>query len=353
MNFLEIHETQEQGQRAHRRIAPWLLTLGVLFGLWLQFQPRLAFEHRGEAGVPSLVLSYAAPVDAGGDVTIAPPNHANMPIEPPPPSPPELVGLSFDTAQLSAHGALVRDVQSGAILFEKEGSTPRPIASITKLMSALVILEKQPNWNATTTVIGADTLDTHMYAGDIYGLSELWQAALVASSNKAIITLAHALDWPVEAFVERMNQRAIELGLTSAIFRDPTGLDEGNVASPQDVARLLERASASSEIRERLVQKEVTLFSKERRKSHHMWNTNWLLLGWIPHTFEGELLGKTGYTTAAGYNFAVLVSDGSDHMIEVVILGAVTHEARFTEAKALAEWALKNYVWKEKVTSNG
>jgi D-alanyl-D-alanine carboxypeptidase len=273
-----------------------------------------------------------------GDTNVPPPAVAK-------PKLPQLKGEMLSLDKFSAQSIIVKDQKTGAVLLHKNEYEKRPIASITKLLSALVILEKNPNWSATTTVIGADSLDTHMYAGDTYTLEELWQAALVGSSNKAILTLSNALGWPEEAFVERMNQKALELGMSQASFIDATGLSSEDSASASDVAILLNEALRHDKIRGTLAIKEINLYSAERKQQHHIWNTDWLLLGWVPQTFPEFSGGKTGYIEASGYNFAMQVGDGLGHRINVIILGANTHEARFTEAKEAGEWALANYQW--------
>ncbi len=276
----------------------------------------------------------------GGDLNLPPPTVVK-------PQLPELKGEMLSLDKFSALSILVKDQKTGALLLSKNEYTVRPIASITKLLSALVILEKNPDWTATTTVIGADSLDTHMYAGDTYSFEELWQAALVGSSNKAILTLSNALGWPEDAFVERMNQKALELGMSQSYFVDSTGLESEDSASASDVVILLNEALRHDKIRETLALKELNLYSKERKKQHHLWNTNWLLLGWVPNNFTGSVLGKTGFIGASGYNFTMQVADEWGHKINLVILGASTHEARFTEAKEIAEWVFANYSWPE------
>ena len=272
-------------------------------------------------------------------------NNISQPVKIVKPKLPVLKTVMLDNSKFSAKTMIVKDKKTGAVLFRKNEYEKRPIASITKLMSALVVLEKKPDWLATTTVVGADSLDTHMYAGDVFTLEDLWQASLVGSSNKAILTLSQALGWPPEAFIERMNTKALELGMTDAYFADTTGLSEENVASASDIAILLKEALENKKIQETLLTKEITLYSAERKKSHHIWNTNRLLLGWVPQNFYEIVGGKTGYIVASGYNFAMQVGDSAGHKITVVVLGADTNEARFTEAKEVGEWVFANYTW--------
>src|SRR3989338_1037104 len=314
-----------------------LVGAGIAGGIqFIHLSPKQA-EFVGQI-LPRIHIIEQTGAQTGGDITIEPPVI-------PEPQLPELVGEMPAAETFSAKSIVVKDRETGVLLYSKNPYDVRPIASVTKLMSALVLLEKNIDWAATTTVIGEDSLDAHMYAGDTYTLKELWDAALIGSSNKAILTLAHAIDWPVEAFVERMNQKALELGMSSTRFVDPTGLGDENASSASDIAMLLEEALLQPAIEETLAQKELTLYSQERKKSHHLWNTNWLLLGWIENDFAAIPGGKTGYTLAAGYNFVVQIGNESGHEVSVVVLGAESHEARFTEAKDIAQWAFENYRW--------
>lgn len=273
----------------------------------------------------------------GGDIEVLPPI--------PKPQLPELIGEMPLPENFTARSMIVKDRETGAVLYHKNEYEKWPLASITKLLSALVILENNLDWATSTAVIGEDALDAHMYAGDVYTLDELWQAGLIGSSNKAILSLVNALSWSETAFVERMNQKARELGMADSTFVDPTGLDAGNVASASDTAILLNEVIKKDKITRALLTPEYNLYSKERQKSHHIWNTDWLFLGWIPHQFKEFYGGKTGYIATSGYNFTMRVGDGAGHLLDVVVLGADSHEARFIEARDAAEWAFRNYQW--------
>jgi D-alanyl-D-alanine carboxypeptidase len=247
--------------------------------------------------------------------------------------------------EFTAESIVVKDKLSGKILYAKNEYDEHPIASITKLMSALVLLETSPNWPTSTQVVDDIVEDTHMYAGDTYTLEELWNATLVGSSNKAVLTLVDATGWKREAFVERMNQKAEEIGMSNTHFFDPTGLDERNTATASDVAILLSEALRHNRICDALLTKECSLYSNERDKKQHIWNTDWLLLGWTPNQFMQINGGKTGYIPSSGYNFTVEVVDDVGHAIDIVILGATLPQARFEEAKKIGEWVFENYIW--------
>lgn len=271
----------------------------------------------------------------GGDIVV--------PHTPPPPTP-IMIASSTTQPTLTAVSFMVKDIASGKVLAAKDEYTPRPIASLTKLMSALILADLRLDWATTTQVAVDEVIDTHMYAGDTYTIDDLWHAALVGSSNKAVLSLVDASSISREAFVERMNVKARTLGMTNTTFVEPTGLDERNVSTASDVAILLHEVLQHDTIRDALLTREYTLFSPERTKEHHLWSTNWLMLRWIPHTFDKILGGKTGYIVSSGYNFAV-ETEKDGHQLTTVILGATVHEDRFTDARAIAEWVYENYAW--------
>jgi len=284
------------------------------------------------------IQSEIAEAEVGGDVTVDPPKMEKAPI-------PELSVQMVDANIFSAEAMIVKDYESGQVLFGKNEYAQRPIASLVKLMSALVLLENSPDWNATTTVVGSNLVDPHLAVGEVYDLETLWKAGLIASSNRAIMSLSNHYHWNREAFVERMNQKALEIGMANTYFYEPTGLDAQNVSTASDLAILLGEAMRKSKIAETLNQEKITVYSKLRGGNYQMRSTNWLLLNWVPHNDLVLYGGKTGYINASGYNFISRFGDGRGHIIDVVILGAQTHEARFTEARDIAQWVFDNYTW--------
>lgn len=331
---------EEKSNRWRSVVAVFVVLVGVvLTGLF--WSGRASTLSEASSVIALLPVEQLRQAAVGGDIVVAPP-------PPPPPKFPVLVGEELDFSSLSASAVMVKDVETGMVMLQHNAYTPHPIASLTKLMSALVILEKQPDWTTSSVVIADDIIDTHMYAGDTYTLLELWRASLIGSSNKAILTLADAVGWPRAAFIERMNQRAREIGMSQTTFVEQTGLDVQNVSTPSDLMILLNESLSHTDLQNVLQERELTLYSDERKKEHHMWSTNWLLLGWIPNEFEEQFLGgKTGYIPESGYNFIMRVADEKGHRIDVVVLGTESHEARFTEARDVAYWAMENYEWPE------
>jgi len=339
-NFLQIEPGRERSNRWRNFFATFVILSVILaVGLFSSDFSENFFLHGDKFLKNTFPVSVErdAQASVGGDVLVLPKRNFS----------PVLTGELISPDQFTAGSVFVKDLETKTTLYKKNPYEIRPIASITKLMSALVILERNPDWVSSTQVVVDDIPDTHMYAGDTYTFDELWLAALVGSSNKAILTLSDAVGWPREAFVERMNQKAMELGMNNSRFVDPTGLDAGNVSTASDVVLLLEEALRNEKIKQATLTKEHNLYSNERKQTHHMWSTDWLLLGWIPNHLTGILGGKTGYIPDSGYNFVMQTVDDDGHVIDVIVLGANIHEARFTEARDVAQSIFENYTWPE------
>ncbi len=248
---------------------------------------------------------------------------------------------------ITAATALVVDDKSNTVLYKKNIEEIRPLASITKLVSALVLAELPLDWTTTTAIV-ADDFDGsshHVNVGEEFTLKDLWNVALIGSSNSALKSLVRASGLSEEEFVARMNKKALDID-SSLRFVEPTGLENGNVASALGVARLLKEALKVDRIYRTLQIGEYYAQPLNKDKSRRVWSTDWLLTSWIPSNFTPEeIVGKTGYIAEAGYNFTVRLSDGHGHAVRVVILGASSNELRFSEARDLADWAFGHYLW--------
>ncbi|MFB6181476.1 MAG: D-alanyl-D-alanine carboxypeptidase family protein [Candidatus Magasanikbacteria bacterium] len=246
-----------------------------------------------------------------------------------------------------AKSVLVKDHKTGKVLLAKNPDAEHPLASITKLMSSLVLLDNGIDWSQIIKVTDKDLPDSLVDSGETYSKSNLWTASLVGSSNKSMYSLVRDLDWPMRAFIQRMNKKAQSLGMNDTYFVGTTGLDKKSVSTAKDISILLREAMRHKKIQKALTTDQVKLKPRNEEEVHHIWNTDWLLLGWIPNKFERVYGGKTGYIDAAGYNFTVQVSDKDGHVVDVVVLGADSHEARFKVARKAARWVFDNYEWPE------
>lgn len=347
-NFLEIDPTKDPSNKWRNFIGAACVVLSIIAGfLWFTNKPINVFSKTEENENLQELVENTLRDDKNEEDNFAQKAIPDYEEKQQTPKLPQLRGELPDEEDFSAKSIIVKDKETGMVMYAKNEYNRRSVASITKLMSALVILEKDPNWDAVVEVVPDDVIGTHMYAGEKYTLESLWRSALIGSSNKAVLTLADSVGWPREAFVERMNGKALELGMADTHFVDPTGLEKENVSTASDIAILLEEAMDINEIRQTVLLKEYYLASVDKKNMRHMWNTDWLLLGWVNNHFVDIRGGKTGYIPESGYNFTMQVADAYGHILDVVVLGAKDHEARFTEARDVAEAVFEDYIWDE------
>uniref|UniRef100_A0A832I4K5 D-alanyl-D-alanine carboxypeptidase n=1 Tax=Eiseniibacteriota bacterium TaxID=2212470 RepID=A0A832I4K5_UNCEI len=228
--------------------------------------------------------------------------------------------------------AIVVDPATGQVLYEKNAGRSVPIASITKLMTALVFLEQRPDLDRLVEVTRQELTGgghTQLRNRERVALRDLLHMSLMVSDNVATRVLARESGLAPEDFLAAMNRRALELGMTHTRFVETTGLDERNVSTASDVATLLKAAASEPTIRAI-----TTLRSHEFRSAtrpHVIGNTNRLLYG------QYEVLGgKTGFISAAGYCFTTWIrSQGRD--LIAVVLGAPTNATRFADVVRLVQ----------------
>jgi D-alanyl-D-alanine endopeptidase (penicillin-binding protein 7) len=246
---------------------------------------------------------------------------------------------------IEANSALALDMKTAKILFQRNGFERRPIASITKLMTALVFLEASPDWNKNVTIAQDDKVNGGRLVfklGEIVNLRDLFRVALIGSVNSAAEALARATDMSYDEFIDRMNSKAQELGMTEAVFVEPTGIQPNNRATAMNVALLLRAALEEELIREVLTTDKYS-FTSVTGKRYVIENTNKLL-----DSYLDIVGGKTGYIDEAGFCLVNFVkSPVAPEGIIVVILGAKTEEDRFQQNKFLSQWVFDNWEWEE------
>jgi D-alanyl-D-alanine endopeptidase (penicillin-binding protein 7) len=231
-----------------------------------------------------------------------------------------------------ARNAILIDPSTGQVLFEKNSASQVPIASLTKLMTALVFLEQKPDLSRAVEVTPSELSGaghTQLRRGEIVTLRDLLHMSLMCSDNVATRVIARESGLSHDDYVARMNRKAQELGLNGSRFTEFTGLDERNVSTAADVARMLHAAAHDPLIQSITTTREYE-FRTERRV-HAIRNTDRLLYGhW------DVLGGKTGFIQEAGYCFATWIrSQGRD--LIAVVLGAPTNATRFADAVRLIQ----------------
>ena len=240
-----------------------------------------------------------------------------------------------------ARNAVVVDPSTQQVLFEKQSGETVPIASLTKLMSALVFLDQKPDLRRSAEVT-RDELHggghTQLRNHEQVALYDLLHMSLMNSDNVATRVLARESGLAPEAFVDAMNAKAHTLGLANTHFAEPTGLNENNVSTAVDVARLLKAAADHYLIREVTTTPDytfVTEYPGRKRtvsRTHQIVNTNRLLRS---NRYEFNC-SKTGFISQSGYCVATWVRDQGRDLIAVV-LGAPTNATRFADIVRLVQ----------------
>jgi len=243
----------------------------------------------------------------------------------------------YGIPRLHVKAAYVVDEATGRVLFQKNPERVLPIASLTKLVTAMVLLETDPDWDRTVEILPEDVKHSsrsRIRAREEITVRDLIHASLMASDNVATKALARTCGLTREEFVSRMNVAAESLGVTGTRFVEPTGLSELNVATAEGVARLLNAASANP-IVSAIMQKQSYAFVTNR-KPHHLVNTNRLLRSkW---RITG---GKTGYISESGYCLVTSVEAPTGAAVTAVVLGAPSNALRFAEARRILDWTFR------------
>lgn len=266
----------------------------------------------------------------------------------------------YDLSIPSAHASVVMDAESGVVLQEKNAHEERQIASLTKLMTAMLIVERIANMDELVTIdeemiavegtrIGCPRSGfcngVRLRVGEQLSVRDLMKATLMNSANDAALALAkHAGGGKTETFVEIMNARARTLGLQNTRFCTPSGLEpEGResecYSSAFDVARIASQALKYDIIWETARMPSATLISRDGKYSHDIFNTD-QLLGEYP-----DLVGaKTGFTPLAGYSLLALSLDPDRrHTIVSVVLN---DPERWSSVKRMFSWAFQSHYWR-------
>jgi D-alanyl-D-alanine endopeptidase (penicillin-binding protein 7) len=238
---------------------------------------------------------------------------------------------------LRAAAAIIYDPEANQVLWEENSQSQRSIASITKVMTATVFLESDPDLTQPVTMARSDVFQastTHLRVNDKVTADDLLHLLLIASDNAAARALARISPQGPEGFVARMNEKAEELGLESTHYADPSGLLSDNMASAYDMARLIAYASEDERISSVMQLSEYTVTTG----NHHaitFHSTNHLL----GRSDVDVLAGKTGFISKAGYCLATLLRmPDTGQQVAVVVLGARSNAGRFMESRNLFNW---------------
>jgi D-alanyl-D-alanine carboxypeptidase (penicillin-binding protein 5/6) len=250
---------------------------------------------------------------------------------------------TVDDPKVSATAALVFETSRRLTLFQKDGlSESRPIASLTKLMTALIVMENtQPDDIFTISKTAVDTPGemANLHVGEEMTVKNLLYALLVESSNDASVALAENIIAKTgNDFIQLMNQRAKKLNLTNTFYTDPSGLDPNNRSSAWDLVKIMEEVLRHPLLTEIMQTSIIDIPSADGKFYHHLTSTN-ELLGKIP-----EILGaKTGYTEEAGNCMVLAIkSPNNEGLVISVVMNA---QDRMAETESLINWTKTAFFW--------
>jgi len=229
---------------------------------------------------------------------------------------------------------------------DKNSRQAYPIASITKLMTALVFLDNNPGWESIHEITREDRIEggrIYAYLGDKIRIRDLFNLSLVASANTATMALVNSTGLTAQEFVDQMNQKAFDLGLNNTSFVDPIGISFLNLSNAREVAFLAREAFKNIDISE-TTKKNEYLFKTVDGILKKVYSTD-MLLEEYPQNGVDLVGGKTGYTEAAGYCFVGKFNDLNGKEVISVVLGEKNIWDRFSETDSIARWAFDSFVW--------
>lgn len=243
---------------------------------------------------------------------------------------------------ITAPSAVLMETSSGKILFEKNPHEQRPCASITKVMTMLLVCEAIDNGKlslddtitASAHAASMGSSDIWLEEGETMSADDMIKATVVASANDAAVALAEHLCGSEEVFVEKMNEKASQLGMNDTVFKNCNGLDEdGHITSAYDVA-VMSRELMKHEM---IFDYTSIWLDNLRDGKTQIVNTNKLL-----KTYKGITGLKTGTTNDAGCCMAASATRG-DMSLVAVVLGCNSGKERFSDAAALLDYGFANF----------
>ncbi len=240
--------------------------------------------------------------------------------------------------KISAAGSIVIDVDTKTVLFDKDADKRLPIASTTKIMTALVASEYyKPNSVLVVndrSLVEGSTMGLRL--GEQISFRSLLYGMMLNSGNDAAFTIAQNYPGGLAGFVQAMNEKAKALGLSNTHFDNPAGFDApDHYSSAADLAKIALEAEENIQLSRVVATKEAAVVNIDKSIGHELKNLNVLL------NVPGVMGIKTGFTPLAKENFVGLI-ERENHKVLTVVLGS---EDRFGETKNLMEWTYQNFTW--------
>jgi len=251
--------------------------------------------------------------------------------------PPVKIG-GEDAPDIFSRAAIILDMETGAEIFQKNSNVQLPIASITKIITALVAYEKADFTKEIT--ISREAVETEGSAGDLiigenFKMADLLRLMLLTSSNDAAIQVGMEIAENLNDFTILMNEKAKDYELKQSVFVEPSGVDEGNLSSAREIAQLSLKTFLNNSPIWGILKNETLEIASLDGNKHFLENTNELI------SDKFVFSGKTGYTSKARGTLAIIADSGqNDRKIVAVILGS---EDRFGDMDKLLKWVRRNF----------
>jgi D-alanyl-D-alanine endopeptidase (penicillin-binding protein 7) len=236
--------------------------------------------------------------------------------------------------------------RTGKIFYSFKPDKIHPAASLTKLVQALTMLDRNPNWNKTVSIAGADEVGggrLRVNVGTKLPLRDLWYASLVSSANNAANSMSRNSGLGTKAFISAMNAKAKNLKATSSKFVDSSGIDPKNVTTASDIAKIARAAFSQPLISDASQRFSYTYKIPATGEERVIKSTN------LPFLQDDDVWmvgAKTGYLPESKYNLAAELrpvdtngKPDKKQEVLVIVLGAPSSAASFASAKRMAEWA--------------
>ncbi|HQN64972.1 MAG TPA: D-alanyl-D-alanine endopeptidase [Methylophilus sp.] len=265
----------------------------------------------------------------------------------------EMLGENYDGSsylQLASSKALVINQKTGEVIYAKNTNTASPIASITKLMTAMVMLDAGLSLDDTLYVSQEDVdylkgSSSRLPVGTSLTRGDMLQLALMASENRAASAMARNYPGGKDAFIKAMNTKAQAIGMVNTHFADPTGLDSGNVSTAEDLAKMVQAAYQYPEIRMSTTSPSHEVYMQGRTYPVNFNNTNGLV-----RAGEWEIgLSKTGYISEAGRCLVMQAQVAGEPLI-MVFLDSNGKLSRIGDANRVRKWVEYNKDYKPTTT---
>jgi D-alanyl-D-alanine carboxypeptidase len=252
--------------------------------------------------------------------------------------------------KIGAASAVLMDADTGRVLWDRKSDVPLPVASTTKIMTAILAIESQ-RLGETAVVTGraasSPEVKLGLRSGEEYKLGDLLYPLMLQSSNDAAVVIAEHLGGSVEGFAKMMNAKAQELGAKNTKFVTPNGLDkDDNHSTAYDMALITAYALNNKDFVELINTKEYTFSSINKSRNFTAYNKNKLL-----NEYEGALGVKTGFTGKAGQCFVGAAQRDGVRLISVVLAsgwGTAGKQQKWIDTKRLLNYGFDNY-HKEKI----